>query len=168
MNTTLTRLRHIMRAFSAQRATFQRILANRLTTNQNLSPTVQQQLKKANLNHSQIEILSLVSQESELAYKALTDKVSFSQGMLSRYVARLVKLQLLEKVPLVDNKKAYNLKATDTGRFVAKAHDTLHQEEDAQLAAALTQFSPRELHTTLKVLEALADVNLENESANEI
>ncbi|WP_054659883.1 MarR family transcriptional regulator [Secundilactobacillus kimchicus] len=120
MNTTLTRLRHIMRAFSAQRATFQRILANRLTTNQNLSPTVQQQLKKANLNHSQIEILSLVSQESELAYKALTDKVSFSQGMLSRYVARLVKLQLLEKVPLVDNKKAYNLKATDTGRFVAK------------------------------------------------
>ena len=158
MNSTVTNIQAAIGRLERHRGDFHEALTDRLEASSQLHLDDQLALKKARLNHSQISILSIVNTAGEMPYKQLTEKVAFSQGMVSRYVNKLIKLNLLKKVNLPDNKKAYHLAITESGAVAAELHDQLHEEENARFSDALAGFSPRELRTTLQVLEAMADV----------
>lgn len=154
---TLQRLRLAIKRIETHRRAFHATLASRIENDPRLSDDQLSKLSQHKLNHSEVSILSLVNKSGELAYSTLNEQVSFSQGMLSRYTNQLIKTDLLVKVSLPDNKKAYNLTITPTGRILAELHDQLHQEEDALYADVLDDFSGKEIKATLAVLEALAE-----------
>lgn len=163
MDTTLTRLRQTIRQLEDQQHTFHQTLERQINSAAFLTSDQQLALRKARLNHSQIHLLSQVNQAGELPYKTLTQEVAFSQGMLSRYVNKLIELDLLRRVNLPDNNKAYNLTVTATGAKIAQLHDALHQRQDELMSDALVTFSPKELRTTMQVLDALGTVTLDQE-----
>lgn len=158
--TNLQTLRQAIQTLETHRSDFHDVLTQRMLQDPRLTPDQLEHLSHHRLNHSEIEILSLVNQTHKLPYKTLTTQVSFSQGMLSRYVKKLLTAELLIKVPLPNNKKAYDLAITPTGTILAELHDALHREEAVAYSAVLSQFSPAELETTEAVLRAMGEVNL--------
>lgn len=158
--TNLQTLRQAIQALETHRGDFHDVLMQRMRHDSRLTPTQLEHLGHQRLNHSEIEILSLVNQTHELPYKTLTSQVNFSQGMLSRYVKKLLTAELLVKVPLPNNKKAYDLAITPTGTILAELHDALHREEAAAYNTVLAQFNEAELETTEAVLRAMEQVSL--------
>ncbi|MDN5957311.1 MAG: transcriptional regulator, partial [Lacticaseibacillus paracasei] len=79
----------------------------------------------------------------------------FSQGLVSRYVARLVQLNLLTKLSLPDNRKAYIVALTPLGQQVAALHQQMHHHTNAQLASVLHTLDPQDVQTTIQVLTKL-------------
>ncbi|ANZ60970.1 hypothetical protein AYR62_11645 [Secundilactobacillus paracollinoides] len=158
---TLNQLREAIDSVYQQRDLFQNSLTDDVISSQQLSESQLDKITKMKLNHSKVEILSLVNDAGELSNKALTAQVSFSQGMVSRYVKQLIKADLLVKVALPDNNKAYDLRVTDAGRVLAKQHDAMHIKMDTAYSAALSQFSEKRIAKTIEVLQALAETHLE-------
>lgn len=156
----LKALRTAIQQIETHRKDFHQTLEKEMIADSRLTKEQLANLSRVRFNHSDLEILSLVNQEGELPYKTLTDHVDFSQGMLSRYVSKLVKADLLTKVVLPDNKKAYNLKITTTGKTLAELHDQLHEKEREMYRNALSQFSDKKLKTTIAVLTAMGEVTL--------
>ena len=158
---TVIALRQAISSIEDHRKNFHHVLETEMINDPRLSDEQLLTLKKNRFNHSEVEILSLVNQKTELPYKTLTTQVTFSQGMLSRYITKLLKANLLTKVTLPDNKKAYNLRITATGAILADLHDQLHVKERKLYAAALAQFSEADLATVLAVLKAVGEVRLD-------
>ena len=74
-----------------------------------LPSETRRQMQTVRFNHAQLTLLTTLDQSSrkQLRNQDLTAAVPFSQGLVSRYVARLVQLNLLTKLSLPDNRKAY-------------------------------------------------------------
>ncbi len=139
---------------------FQTALTKQMANDSRLTPVARQLLEKIRLNHSEVQILSIVNRTGELAYAQLNEQVTFSQGMLSRYIKKLLQAELLHKVALPDNKKAYRLAITATGKVLAEQHDQLHERENQAFQQALAQFSDQQLQDTIAVLQAIEGVKL--------
>ncbi|WP_054656289.1 MarR family transcriptional regulator [Secundilactobacillus silagei] len=103
---TVIALRQAISSIEDHRKDFHHVLETEMINDPRLTDEQLLVLKKNRFNHSEVEILSLVNQKTELPYKTLTTQVTFSQGMLSRYITKLLKADLLTKVTLPDNKKS--------------------------------------------------------------
>lgn len=111
-------------------------------------------IRPASLNHSEMQLLSAVG-EAAVPYQELTEHVAFSQGLVSRYVKRLLEMQLLLKEPL--NKKAYAVRATARGQAVAAIHTAMHAADEARMKRRLASFAPDQIAGALQVLSAMID-----------
>lgn len=160
---TLNQLREAIDDVHDQRKLFQHSLTQEIIASHEFSDEQLAKITKMKLNHSKVEILSIVNDAGELPYKTLTEQASFSQGMVSRYVKQLITANLLTKVNLPDNNKAYNLQVTDEGRILAEQHDAMHVKMDTAYNAVLSQFSDKRIAKTIELLQALATTHLENQ-----
>ncbi|MCT3349582.1 MarR family transcriptional regulator [Lacticaseibacillus paracasei] len=122
-----------------------------------LSSETRRQMQTVRFNHAQLTLLTTLDQSSrkQLRNQDLTAAVPFSQGLVSRYVARLVQLNLLTKLSLPDNRKAYIVALTPLGQQVAALHQQMHHHTNAQLASVLHTLDPQDVQTTIQVLTKL-------------
>lgn len=111
-------------------------------------------IRPASLNHSEMQLLSAVG-TSAVPYQELTQHVPFSQGLVSRYVKRLLEMQLLSKEPL--NRKAYAVRATNRGQAVAAIHTAMHASDEERMRRRLASFTPDQVAAALTVLQAMID-----------
>ncbi len=127
-----------------------------------LTEPIATKLRKMQMTHSEMQILSYVADApaNTLAYQDLVNQVSFSQGMLSRYVKKLASAELLTRFHQPDNKKAVYVSVTDLGQLIAKLHADMHQSERHLYAQALKTFDQQQLQDAVDVLQALANIDL--------
>ncbi|MCF6165971.1 MULTISPECIES: MarR family winged helix-turn-helix transcriptional regulator [Furfurilactobacillus] len=127
-----------------------------------LTDQVATKLRKMQMTHSEMQILSFVTEAPErtLAYQDLVGKVPFSQGMLSRYVKKLASAELLTRFHQADNKKAVYVSVTDLGQLIAKLHADMHQTERDLYAKALAPFDDTQMQNAVDVMHALATIKL--------
>ncbi|MFD1431530.1 winged helix-turn-helix domain-containing protein [Lacticaseibacillus yichunensis] len=118
---------------------------------------VQKKAQAAHFNHSELQLLSALG-DDVVPYSELSARLPFSQGLMSRYVKRLVETGLVVKQPIGTNKKSYALATTSLGKQAAAFHADMHARDDARLAAALQTIDAPALATTLAVLKQLATV----------
>ncbi|MDR3190169.1 MAG: MarR family transcriptional regulator [Lactobacillaceae bacterium] len=104
-----------------------------------------------NFTHSELEILSTLAQSADpITFKALQATSALSQGMLSRYINRLQKQQLLEKFHAATNKKEVWLKLSATGREIGALHLELHAQMHKDFEQVLSHYSDADIDLVIK------------------
>lgn len=157
----LAAIRDVQRQHEEFKTDFWQFAVNNLTDE--IPTEVIQQFKKLKMTHSEMQILSKLTETGTtlVAYKDLQAQVSFSQGMFSRYINRLAKATLITKAKHADNKKEVFLSITQVGLYVAKLHARMHQLEQQNNEQALTKFTSEEIQTAIRVINSLNTANHE-------
>lgn len=111
--------------------------------------------------HSELKILSELSVKGTMLFKDLQDNSELSQGMLSRYIARLSKKNLIEKYHTKENKKSVVLKITDTGKEIGELHQELHKSQNKSYEEMLNKYTVAEVDMVINFLNDVIEVRNE-------
>jgi len=110
-------------------------------------------------NHPELEILSLIARnDGHLKLKELQSQIDISQGLLSRYINRGVKNNILTKEHLPQNKKELSLTLTPLGQEIGELHLRLHDHLETSYQNIINQYSDAELDTVIKFMTDIFNV----------
>ena len=108
--------------------------------------------EQVGLTPRQCHAVSELGEAGKIRMKLLSERLGVTTGTMTIMADRLQKLNLIQRVEDLKDRRAFNIELTEKGREIYRSHMRHHRQLGNELFASL---SPREAHTFLSLFEKI-------------
>lgn len=109
------------------------------------------------LTLSDIHFIACIGDHGPINVTAISEKVHLTKGSITRISKKLLKLDLIKRQQLIDNKKEVYYRLTAKGNKLYRLHSRIHQEIEQRFMRLLDKYTPEQLAFSRELLEDLLE-----------
>ncbi|MCZ8520287.1 MULTISPECIES: MarR family transcriptional regulator [Paenibacillus] len=109
------------------------------------------------LNLSEIHLIACIGDCGSVNVTALSEKTGLTKGSVTRISKKLLKLELILRQQLPDNKKEVYFRLTDRGARLHEIHRRLHRKMEEKFLRFLDKYTPEQLAFSRELLQDLLE-----------
>ncbi|MFW5434960.1 MarR family transcriptional regulator [Paenibacillus apiarius] len=114
---------------------------------------------KLDLILSEIHLIACIGEYGPINVTMISEKTNLTKGSVTRISKKLLKLDLIKRQQLIDNKKEVYFRLTGKGEKLHKIHNRLHQEIEQRFMVFLDKYTPEQLAFSRELLQDLLEWN---------
>ncbi|MDR7246521.1 MULTISPECIES: MarR family transcriptional regulator [Priestia] len=112
---------------------------------------------KIDLNLSEIHLIACIGDYGPINVTMISEKTNLAKGSITRISKKLLKLDLIKRQQLLDNKKEVYFRLTAKGQKFHKIHEQIHQEIENRFMSFLDKYTPEQLAFSRRLLQDLLE-----------
>ncbi|MCI0768267.1 MarR family transcriptional regulator [Bacillus sp. TL12] len=144
---------------------FIRLISQQEVNNSKLTQRVGEEMQKMkdelgfdlDLNISEIHLIACIGDHEPINVTTVSEKINLTKGSITRISTKLLRMELICRVQLNENKKEVYFRLTPKGRKVYEIHARLHHEVEQRFKRFLNKYTPEQLAFSKMLLKDLLD-----------
>ncbi|MFB5763828.1 MarR family transcriptional regulator [Paenibacillus medicaginis] len=113
--------------------------------------------EKSSLTLSDIHLVACIGDFSPINVTSIAEKTGLTKGSVTRISKKLLKLELIKRQQINDNKKEVYYSLTPKGQKVHKIHHRLHHEVEERFMTFLDKYTDEQLAFARILMQDLAE-----------
>ncbi|CEH29160.1 transcriptional regulator [Aneurinibacillus migulanus] len=112
---------------------------------------------KLDLTLSEIHLIACIGNYGPINVTMISEKTNLTKGSVTRISKKLLKLDLIKRQQLLDNKKEVYFRLTGKGEKLHNIHNRLHQDIEQRFMGFLDKYTPEQLAFSRELLQDLLE-----------
>ncbi|MGO4546033.1 MarR family transcriptional regulator [Paenibacillus sp. 2TAB23] len=113
--------------------------------------------EKSNLTLSDIHLIACIGDFSPINVTSISEKTGLTKGSITRISKKLLKLELVKRQQINDNKKEVYYSLTPKGQKVHLIHNRIHLEIEERFMKFLDKYTDEQLNFARNLMQDLTE-----------
>lgn len=109
------------------------------------------------LTEIEIRLLHKIGQKEGMSAQELSKSLRRTKGAISVMINRLAEEGYLERIPVKEDRRRYELRLTEKGRYVYGVHNAIINEYYFWLAKSMGKYRQEEIEKCCEIIDAIID-----------